>query len=232
MPYKKTYRKRYTKPYRKPDYLGSYNRYVGAAAGTIALAHQVYKLKRLINVEQKFFDVTSAATNIVDGIGTIVQLTNIPQGDTDETRDGAQVKLSSWSFKAFITVSPSIPVDGNVVTVLLVEDKQTNQAIYTTATLLQNTGNILSPISSLNLDNKFRFKVHKRWIFQINSSSGPRKILKFYKKFNNKMFLRFDASTPAIADLTTKSLSLLFIGTAATNVPQITFFNRLRYIDN
>ncbi len=232
MPYKKSYRKRYTKPYRKPDYLGSYNRYVGAAAGTMALAHQVFKLKRLINVEQKFFDVTSASTAIPDGVGTIVQLTNIPQGDTDETRDGAQVKLTSWSFKAIVTVNASEAVTGASVTVLLVEDKQTNQAIYTTATLMANTGNVLGVVSSLNLDNKFRFKVHKRWIFQVNTSSGPKRILKFYKKFNNKMFLRFDASTPAIADLTTKSLSLLVISNQATNEPIITFFNRLRYIDN
>ncbi len=232
MPYKKTYRKRYTKPYRKTDYLGQYNRYVGAAAGTMALAHQVYKLKRLINVEQKFFDVTSASTLIPDGVGTIIQLTNIPQGDTDETRDGAQVKLTSWSFKAVCSVDPTIAANGVFLTVMLVEDKQTNQAIYTTATLMASTANVLGVVSALNLDNKFRFKVHKRWIFQLNTSSGPRKVLKFYKKFNNKMFLRFDNSTPAIADLTTKSLSLLVISNIATTEPQITFFNRLRYVDN
>lgn len=97
---------------------------------------------------------------------------------------------------------------------------------------MASTANQLGVVSSLNLDNKFRFKVHKRWIFQVNTSSGPRKVLKFYKKFGNSTFLRFDASTPAIADLTSRSLSLLVISDATTNEPAISFFNRLRYVDN
>ncbi len=214
--FKKKRLRRYTRPYINPAHL----------------AMQVRKLKSLMNVEQKFFDVTSAATNIVDGVGAIVQLTNMPQGNTDITRNGAQVKLTSWTFKAIVTISPSIAVDGDSITVMLIEDKQTNQAIYTTADLLASVANLISVVSSLNLDNKFRFKVHKRWIFQLNSSSGPRKVLKFYKKLGNDLKLRFDGSTPSIADLTTKSLSLLVISDAATNVPQITFFNRLRFVDN
>lgn len=227
MPYKKRYRKR-----RGKNLLGTYNKYVSTASKTAALAMSLYKLKRMINVEQKFFDVTSASTAIPDGVGTIIQLTNIPQGDTDETRDGAQVKLMSWSFKAIITVDVLTAVNGNTITVMLVEDKQTNQAIYTTATLMASTANQLGVISSLNLDNKFRFKIHKRWIVQVNTSSGPRRVLKFYKKFGNSTFLRFDASTPAIADLTSRSLSLLVISDATTNEPAISFFNRLRYVDN
>ncbi len=220
----------YRRLYRKRRY--NKNNYPRRLPKTRNLAMQLYKLKRLVNVEQKFFDVTSAATNIVDGVGTIVQLTNIATGNTDVTRNGAQIKLTSWSFKAFVTISPSIAIDGDTVTIMLVEDKQTNQAIYATADLLSSVVNLLSTVSALNLDNKFRFKVHKRWTFQINSSSNPIKVLKFYKKFGNNMKIRYDGSTPDITDLTTKSLSLLIISTAATNVPQIIFFNRLRFVDN
>ncbi len=227
MPYRKKYKKK-----RGRNLLGSYNKYVSAASKTALLAMQVYKLKSLINVEQKFFDISSSSTSIPDGIGIIVQLTNIPQGDTDVTRDGAQIKLMSWNFKAIVSVNTSVANTGSSVTIMLVEDKQTNQAIYTTASLMQSTGNVLGVVSSLNLDNKFRFKVHKRWILNLNNASGSRRVLRFYKKFGNNMKLRFDASTSAIADLTSKSLSLLMISNEATNEPAITFFNRLRYVDN
>ncbi len=226
-----SYRKKYKKK-RGRNLLGSYNKYVFAASKTALLAMQVYKLKSLINVEQKFFDISSSSTSIPDGIGIIVQLTNIPQGDTDVTRDGAQIKLMSWNFKAIVSVNTSVANTGSSVTIMLVEDKQTNQAIYTTASLMQSTGNVLGVVSSLNLDNKFRFKVHKRWILNLNNASGSRRVLRFYKKFGNNMKLRFDASTSAIADLTSKSLSLLMISNEATNEPAITFFNRLRYVDN
>ncbi len=227
MPYKKRYKKR-----RGKNLLGSYNKYVSAASKTALLAMQVYKLKSLINVEQKFFDVSSASTAIPDGVGTIVQLTNIGQGDTDITRDGSQIKLTSWSFKAIITSNTSAADTGTSVAVFLIEDKQTNGAIYTTADLLASVTNVLSVVSSLNLDNKFRFKIHKRWILDVNLAGKARRTLQFYKKFGNDMKLRFDANSPAITDLTSKSLSLLFISNEATNTPTITFFNRLRFVDN
>ncbi len=227
MPYRRKYKKR-----RGRNLLGTYTKYVGAASKTAALAMQVYKLKSLINVEQKFFDVTSASTAIPDGVGTIIQLTNIGQGDTDVTRDGSQIKLTSWMFKAIIVTNTSVANTGQSITIMLIEDKQTNGAIYTTGDLLASITNVLSVVSALNLDNKFRFKVHKRWIIDLNTDGKARRTLQFYKKFGNNIKLRFDANSPAITDLTSKSLSLLFISNEATNTPTITFFNRLRFVDN
>ncbi len=190
------------------------------------------QVKKLVNVEYKFFDIISTGTVIPNGVGTIVQLSNIPQGDTDITRDGAQVKLTTMDFTANIIVNTSAANTGSLITVMLVEDRQTNEAIYATADLLENVVDGLSPLSALNLDNKYRFKVMKRWIFQLNTASNPRKVIKCHYKFPNNMKLRFDNSTSTIADLTSRSLSLLFISNEATNEPSIVFFNRIRYIDN
>lgn len=200
---------------------------IDIAGKSLAVA---YGIKRLMNVEVKFFDVSGVAVAIPDGVGTIVQLTNIPQGDTDITRDGAQVKLMSIDFKAFINMSAS--ATASTVTIMLIVDKQTNQAIYTTTALLHTVTNALSVVSPLNLDNKFRFRVLKRWIFDINNDGRNKKVLKWHHKFGNNMKIRFDNSTSAIEDLTSKSLSLLFISTEGTNEPTIHFFNRLRFVDN
>lgn len=222
-------------PYRQSKRLKRSRKFKNYAKGTyysMNIARQLYNLKRVINVEYKFFDVTGNGTTIPDGVGTIVQLSNIPQGDTDITRDGAQVKLMSIDFKAILTVNTSDANTGTACTVALIVDKQTNGAIYATGDLLASTANVLSIVSSNNLDNKYRFKVLKRWIVKMDNLANPKVILKYHHKFHNKMKLRFESSTPSIADLNSRSLSLLFISNQATNVPQITFFNRLRYVDN
>ncbi len=91
---------------------------------------------------------------------------------------------------------------------------------------------MISPISALNLDNKYRFRIHKRWIFQLNNEGGNSRVLNFYKKFGNDMKIRYDGIVGDISDLTSKSLSLLFISDEPTNTPSITFFNRMRFVDN
>ncbi len=226
MPYKKSYNKK------KSNYK-KYSGYVKDASTVGYKALQIALMtKRLLNVEFKFFDIIGANLAVPDGVGTIVQLTNIPQGDTDVTRDGAQVKLMSINFKAVIRVNTSVANTGSSVTVMLIEDRQTNGAIYITADLLASVENSVSVVSSLNLDNKFRFRVLKRWIFMISKEGANRRILKWHHKFGDKMKIRYENSTPSIADLNSRSLSLLFISNESTNEPAITFFNRLRYIDN
>ncbi len=217
---------------RKPAYMRHGMNALTLASKSLSVA---YGVKRLINVEQKFHDVFETGADVVDTVGTIIPLTNIAQGDTDQTRDGSQIKLMSLDFKGVVRVNSAVTAIGSNVTVMLVLDKQTNQAIYNTADLLANTTASLSVYSPLNLENKFRFRVLKRWIFQINAQGANRKVLKWYHKFGNNMKIRYDASTPDISDLTSKSLSLIFIGNdalAGSTKPRIQYYVRLRYVDN
>ncbi len=223
MPYKKSYKRRSRRRY------GRAHSALDIASKSLAVA---YGVKRLMNVEQKFLDTQGTGTEVPNAAGVIVQLTNVAQGDTDQTRDGAQIKLMSFSFKANVSVDASGSASGTLVSVFLIEDKQTNSAIYTTANLLVDATAGDSLVSPLNLDNKFRFRVIKRWKSYVNLTGKSSFQIDYYKRFGNNMKIRYDGNAGDITDLASKSLSLLFISSEATNTPQVTFHARLRYVDN
>ncbi len=217
MPYKKRYQKNCPTPW-----FGKADRY----AGVLALKYSKRALS-LLNVEFKNHDVTAVGTTI-NLSPIIIQLTNIAQGDTGETRDGSQVKLSAFLLK--FDICGNVNSTNTLVRVMLVWDKQTNQAIYGSGDLLEDTTDVLIIQSPYNLDNKWRFKVLYDKVFRLSSASNNAISIKKYFKMSRK--IRFDNSTSAIADLTSGSLSLVFFGNQSTNKPVITYFNRVRYIDN
>ncbi len=234
MPYNKSYR-RYNKRYKRrtrnyhsrsrKGYLG----YAGIAVSTASKALAVaYGIKRLMNVEFKFHDVQSTSTAITS-TPLIVQLTNIPQGDTSETRDGAQVKITRIQIKYKIDSNPTPFV--TLIRVMLIHDSQTNQAIYAATDLLEDITQHDAIVSMLNLDNKYRFSVLYNKVHYFGNANGSNGTYKEIMK-DMDLRIRFDASTPDITDLTSSSLSLLFVSTATTNTPLLTLFSRIRYVDN
>ncbi len=186
------------------------------------------RIKASLNVEYKNHDLAFVNTAIVDGVGNIVQLSNIPQGDTGESRDGSNVKITSIYIKGIFVLNPSATT--SQYRILLIEDKQTNQAIYATADVLTTVVNKHSIVSPLNLDNQFRFKVLYDKMFDLSITGRQSRTFKIYKKVNRR--LRFDGSVPDITDLRSSSYSLLLIGSEATNAPTCLFESRLRFVDN
>ncbi len=134
MPYKRKYKKKYypKKSYNNTNYYPRATSAIGVASKALVLA---YGIKRLMNVEFKFHDVQLNGTNVSTS-PLRIELTNIPQGDTSTTRDGAQVKLTSINIKYFIQSYIDDVV--TLVRVILVQDRQTNQALYNIADLLFN----------------------------------------------------------------------------------------------
>lgn len=221
MPYKKKYsRKRYG---------ARYNRAVHTMSRTANLARQVLSLKRMVNVEFKNHDnLIVTGTNVGDATGVITQLSNIAQGDTTISRDGSQCKIVSILIKGFVEIHAS--ATNTVVRLMLIQDKQTNEAIYATSDLLSDVSTVDSVVASRNLDNTHRFRI--LWDKQITLSNTGQgiKFFNFYKKV--QILLRYDNAAAAITSLTQNSLSLLRISNEATNEPGIVANIRVRFIDN
>ncbi len=222
MPYRK-----FQKPsngYRRPGYKACGRMVVGDAKKALVIAS---RLKRLINIEVKNFDVQQ--TSVAIGTGPIiVQLSNIPQGDGTSTRDGAQCKVIG--IQLCYKIEMDLTATQSQFRIMLVLDKQTNQAIYVGGDLLEDITTQDSMLSPRNLDNLKRFsvlydKVHLLAIDGQSQAYGKR----FFKK---EILLRYDASTPSIADLTQSSLSLFMLSSEVANSPVISTFTRLRYVDN
>ncbi len=210
--------------YKRPGYRSCAKMVAGDAQKALAMVKSV---KRLINVEIKNFDVQLTSQDI-DIVPVITQLSNIPQGDTTSTRDGAQCKMVGLELSFRIVQAAAASITS--CRIMLVLDKQTNQAIYVANDLLADVTISDGIISPRNLDNSRRFTVLYDRTFTMQDGGVRSFVVKKY--FKKDVLLRYDGSTPSIADLTQNSMSLLTTSSEGTNVPTFTLFSRLRYVDN
>ncbi len=215
----------YRKKNSRPGYWACGKMVAGDAQKALRIAKSV---KALLNVEVKNHDVQLTSDVITDAIG-ITQLSNIPQGDGTTARDGNQCKMIGYEFNYAIQQSASATT-ADFVRVMLVLDKQTNQAIYLAADLLDDITNLDSIVTPRNLNNMRRFTVIYDRVHTFSKGGSNGTVVKKY--FKKDILLRFDASTSAIADMTSNSLSLLTVASTAANDPIMHFFGRLRFVDN
>ncbi len=208
----------------RPGYVSCGKMVYSDASKALAMAKY---LKSVVNVEYKNFDTTTLASAIAQ-TPAIVQLTNIAQGDTTNTRDGASIKIVSIRLVYFVLGHADVP---NIsLRVQLVCDKQTNQAVYAAGDLLDDATVNDAIISPRNLNNMRRFRV---MYDKVHTFSNTGKNCGYFTKYVKlQLKIRFDASTPSIADLTENSLSVVFTSNQPTNVPLVDHHTRLRYVDN
>lgn len=222
-----------------PNYRGygkskrKYTRPGYKACGTMVLTdaqralYKVNALKSLLNVEYKHHNVQLLNTAITDA-GLITNVSLLSQGDSSTTRDGGSVKFTSHRLSYNWSLSTSAVT--TVVRVMIVQDKQTNQAQFTLADLLFDATVNDAVYSPPNINNASRFNILYDKVHTLceNGRANLHRII--HKKLNMKT--RYDANDGTIADLTQDSISLVFIGDQTTNDPILSFNYRSRFIDN
>ncbi len=213
------YKKRnYRKKSRSTNYLST-----ASKALTVA-----YAVKRLINVEFKQLNIIGASAAVTDA-GTFTPLTNLVQGDTNITRDGSSVKFTSYRLSYSLQISTSAV--NTLVRVLIVHDKQTNQAAFTLGDLLTTSGSVNNIISPYNINNASRFNMLYDRVHTLTTGGNNAVIQRtIHKKLNLKT--RFDANVGDITDLTSDSLMMIMISDQTTNDPLAIFAYRSRFVDN
>ncbi len=174
--------------------------------------------------EKKVLDTTVELGAPAD-TGLITQLTNVAQGLTDVLRLGNKIMIVGIHLKYQVSSNIS-----SSIRVMIVQDKQTNGAIYTTGELLQDATNNNAVISLLNKDQRRRFRViyDKFHSFSLNGTA-----VAFANKFIKvNIPVRYDANVGDITDLQSNSLSLMSIAGIAGAGVDITFQVRLFFTDS
>lgn len=175
-------------------------------------------------IEYKYVDkLTATIPPVVDGDFEL--LNGITQDDTATTRNGDSVKnigleINLW-FNAYVAN------DHNVIRMLVILDKQPNNAIFTLAQLLEDATAADAVLSPKNLDFKHRFRFICDQRITISNTSKANHYLKKFVKLNFKT--RYNATGNSIASITTNSLYLLLIG--ANTLGDYQGFCRLKYVD-
>ncbi len=225
MPYRKKVYKKYNRNGNgRPGYSRCAKMVLSDGAKALAMAKY---LKGLVNVE--FKQITVQATAGIVGTSAVhTQLTNLSRGDDDTQRDGNAVRLKSVHIKGFIKQDPN--ATQTTVRLVLVHDKQTNQALATFSDIYFDNSAADAVISPRNIDNMKRFVI--LWDHNISLSVGSNgtKFFNFYKQIN--IPLRYDGNAGDITDLTQSSLQFIQVSDEGSDTPDITFSVRLRFVDN
>lgn len=195
--------------------VGNYARYAGAGA------------------EKKFFD--TALSFLFDTTGEVPatgQLTLIPQGDTESTRDGRKATIKSIQIRGILSFAPGATVGTGASYLYLILDTQCNGAAAAVTDVF--TSNDMTT-NMLNLNNSGRFRILKKWEWAWNVGAGvsaaynnATKLLEFYKSCN--IPVDWSSTTGAITEIRSNNLFLMAGANAQDDTVQFTGTCRLRFL--
>lgn len=184
-------------------------------------------LKGLINVERKFLDVNQSGDTI-NWNGTVAQLANINQGDGVNQRDGQSVLLKSILIRGAITYGS---VHGsNLIRVVVFMDKRNSTGVFPSPLdVYANVGNANAPNSPLLNNSYGRFKILYTNLFTVSDTGQKARPFKIYINHIDK---HIHYTGTAGTDESRNQIYIMYTSDVNTDDPSISYYSRIRYIDN
>lgn len=217
-------RKRFSKKSRTSRKSSWYNKKYSVGDVAMGAWKTAKYLKGLVNVEFKKYD--KSGTGTINSTGAITHITDIAQGDTDQSRNGNSLLLKSINLKFQIAMNGSSA--GSIVRCLVFHDKQ---QVGDTSPSVSDVldGDAVSPLlAPLNNLTVGRFSILFDRMYKMGNSSDPIKIIKMYRKCLSHVRFNGTAST----DIQKNGLYFLLVSNEPTNVPTVSYQSRLTFIDN
>lgn len=183
-----------------------------------SLWRYIKRMRRLINVEKKFFDTTFNST-----VSTTADIDNcglIGQGDTEQSRDGNSIRCLSLYGKVFVGQNATATATTTRL-IWFIWNNDTDPLVSDILTLTTDPHSHLKPGYGM-------FKVIKDMYLLTDDSQRQALQRKFYIPLNQR--IRFDGN--GATDFQRGAIFRLMISSEATNVPTVHIEERLRFVDN
>jgi len=142
-------------------------------------------------------------------------LDRIAQGVGEGQRIGRVITPHSVVARLEIINSLGASTARETWTMFLVQDlQQVGDAHAQVSEMLSDIGTQNAPMGLVNINNKGRFKIHRRWqgCLMNNTDAGSIKYLTFYHKFRKPRNIRYNG--PADTDIEAGGLMLVLISSA------------------
>lgn len=181
MPYTKSYR-RHRRTARKTRTMGGIRKgFRGSRYRRTAMT--TGRVKRIIDAELKFRDLSVGPVSMVAPIGQMIQITSIGQGDTNQQRNGNWIKPTSFMGTLTVTgnAASAVVVTNYRIGVLCWKE---NEAVdpATIAKVMQDS---VDPHQQFNIQNKGQFQIlwnRTGTVVNNTDNSQFQKIHRFYVK--------------------------------------------------
>jgi len=184
--------------------------------------------------ELKFFD-TALSFNIDSTceVPATGQITLIPQGDTESTRDGRVCTVKSYQIKGnaqFVPATASNASSNAIIYVVL--DTQCNGAAAAVTDVFSSTS---VATQLMNLANSGRFRILKKLKLTFNSNAGVttaynnvNKLFECYGRCN--LPIQFSSTTGAITEIKSNNIFLIAGCENSDDIISIVGVARLRFV--
>lgn len=160
---------------------------------------------------------------------TIASLTDIPQGDTDNARDGDALKLKS--LMCVFNVNANTGAVRNIIRIIIFQWKPNDSTAPTAGQLLlTGASGSVDTTSQYSHDNRQLFNILSDWYFPVGGSTTVPDTVQV-RTFKRKIFgrkMRKNVQFSAAGTTGTNKLYILYIADTVANNPVIngTFLTR------
>lgn len=182
-------------------------------------------VKALVNVEHKFLDTTYTYT-AQSTTPVVTWLTSISEGSDYNQRDGISVKASALYIKGTAAPNPTQTTFLQQLRCIIFQDNDNTGTAPVASDLLEASTDIHSPLNHTN-GKRFRVLMDKNYLINADANGGHS--IKKYFKLNDH--IRWSNSTTGTREGHIYMLTMSDTATAAQE-PGISWYSRLRYIDN
>lgn len=205
-------------------------------------------LDQLYGVELKFVDYNYTATivNTTAGAeadpGTALCLNAIAQGDGESQRDGRKAVIKSFEIRGFVNFTAQSdaadPAGGQIVRLVLVQDRQTNAAQENSEDVLSDSaGNDVNSMTNLQFEKRFRIlrdvriSVEPAVAFTDGTNTGAVSgtTKSFHWKGRLNMPVNYSGTTAVIGSIVDNSLHIIAIASGGT-AANLTYTSRVRFV--
>jgi len=181
-------------------------------------------IRGLVNSEMLKVDSNPTLSGVQS---RITLLNGMSQGDGANTRSGNSILVRNITIKGFMEINGAVTGNTRIMIALVQDSQQISDTLPTVGDIFASATN---PYSLLNTGNLGRFKVLKRWHYNLTPVAGGQnvKALEYYKS----VYFHTRYNGASTTDIQKNGLYLVYITSENTNHPNIDMNVRVGYHDN
>lgn len=192
--------------------------------------NRAISVKRQLKAQAEVRFKDSYATSSASSAGSIILLNGTTVGDSNGQREGDNILIKSVRVNGHFIGADAT----NIIRVMLVIDKQPNQATFNLTDLLDTTSSeAVHAYRQTTSRDRFTVLYDRKWSTVGSSGTNPNdstlRLYKFSKRLNLKSWYFGSAGT--VADLKTNALYLVFMSdSGAVTHPTFVYNARVKFV--
>jgi hypothetical protein len=189
------------------------------------IARTVVKAALRKSLELKYFSLTDNTYSSISYNGTdfFLPFTQIPQGDTDSTRDGDRVELKEFRFRLACKISTTTPV---FLRVICFQWKPNSVPVYANI-LLDQHNTSAAPMTDFNHDLRSEYHILSDDLLEVDTVAHPAIVIEHSIK-NLIPYIQFTAGSSTVG---TNLVYILAVSDVLTAGPQVIVYSKTLYTD-